>query len=45
MGGNRDCEGAILLQDMHSFLVLVMSVVIPGQNTEQVARDSMEQTP
>ena len=40
-----DCDGADRLQAEHCFLTARMSLDIPGQNTIDRARDSVDDTP
>ena len=44
-GGLLACEDAGRLQSLHSSRVLEMQSVIPGQNTEDLARDVIEEIP
>ena len=44
-GGSLACEGAMRLQSLHSSRVLEMQSVIPGQNSEDLALDVIEEVP
>ena len=45
VGGALGCEGAMRLQWLHLFLRLMMSDVMPGQNTDVSALDIIDVTP